>query len=53
MNLRPTTIPNDMVRKLRDVAENFLILKINKPLVNRYIQNFEMHKAHSEGYMGR
>ena len=34
-------------------AENLLILKGNKPLVGRYIQNFEMHKAHSEGCTGR
>jgi phosphatidylserine/phosphatidylglycerophosphate/cardiolipin synthase-like enzyme len=34
-------------------AENLLILKGNKPLVNRYIQNFEEHKGHSEGYSGR
>ena len=34
-------------------AENLLILKGNKPLVGRYIQNFEMHKAHSEGCIGR
>ena len=34
-------------------TENLLILKSNKPLVDRYIQNFEMHKAHSEGNIGR
>jgi len=34
-------------------AENLLILKCNKHLVDRYIQNFEAHKEHSEGYAGR
>jgi phosphatidylserine/phosphatidylglycerophosphate/cardiolipin synthase-like enzyme len=34
-------------------AENLLILKGNKPLVDRYIQNFEEHKGHSDGYAGR
>lgn len=34
-------------------AENLLILKGNKPLVDRYIRNFEEHKAHSEGYQGK
>jgi len=34
-------------------AENLLILKGNKPLVDRYIENFNGHKAHSEGYVGR
>ena len=34
-------------------AENLLILKGNKHLVDRYIQNFEVHKGHSEGYAGR
>jgi len=34
-------------------AENLLILKGNKPLIERYIQNFEVHKGHSEGYIGR
>lgn len=34
-------------------AENLLILKGNKPLVERYIQNFEAHKGHSERYVGR
>ena len=53
MNLRPTTIPNDMVWMSQDVAENLLILKSNKPLVDRYIQNFEAHKGHSVGYGGR
>ena len=53
MNLRPTTIPNDVVWMWRDVAENLLILKSNKPLVDRDIQNFEVHKGHSEGYAGR
>jgi len=34
-------------------AENLLILKGNKPLVDRYIQIFEVHKGHSEEYAGR
>lgn len=34
-------------------AENMLILKGNKPLVDRYIRNFEAHKSHSEGYQGK
>ena len=34
-------------------AENLLILKGNKLLVDRYIQNFNEHKEHSEGYVGR
>ena len=34
-------------------AENLLILKGNKTLVARYIENFEMHKGHSEEYVGR
>jgi phosphatidylserine/phosphatidylglycerophosphate/cardiolipin synthase-like enzyme len=34
-------------------AENLLILKGNKHLVDRYIQNFEAHKGRSEGYAGR
>ncbi len=34
-------------------AENLLILKGNKPLADRYIRNFEMHKGHSDGYAGR
>ncbi len=31
-------------------AENLLILKGNKPLVERYIKNFEEHMGHSEAY---
>ncbi len=31
-------------------AENLLILKGNKPLVDQYLQNFEDHKAHSVKY---
>jgi phosphatidylserine/phosphatidylglycerophosphate/cardiolipin synthase-like enzyme len=31
-------------------AENLLVLKGNKPLVDRYIQNFNEHKGHSEVY---
>jgi phosphatidylserine/phosphatidylglycerophosphate/cardiolipin synthase-like enzyme len=34
-------------------AENLLIMKGNKPLVDRYIQNFNEHKRHSERYTGR
>lgn len=34
-------------------AENLLVIKGNKPLVERYIQNFEDHKGHSEGYQGK
>ena len=33
-------------------AENLLIMKGNKPLVDRYIQNYNEHKAHSAVYMG-
>lgn len=29
-------------------AENMLIFKGNKPLINQYLQNFEEHKGHSE-----
>ena len=29
-------------------AENLLILKGNKPLVEKHIENFEVHKEHSE-----
>jgi len=29
-------------------AENMLIFKGNKPLINQYLQNFEEHKTHSE-----
>jgi phosphatidylserine/phosphatidylglycerophosphate/cardiolipin synthase-like enzyme len=31
-------------------AENFLVIKGNKPLVDRYIQNYEEHKTHSALY---
>jgi phosphatidylserine/phosphatidylglycerophosphate/cardiolipin synthase-like enzyme len=34
-------------------AENLLIIKGNKPLVDRYIQNFNEHRGHSERYVGR
>ena len=34
-------------------AENLLIIKGDKPLVDRYIQNFNEHKGHSESYSGR
>lgn len=34
-------------------TENLLIMKGNKPLVDRYIQNFNAHKRHSEMYSGR
>jgi len=31
-------------------AENLLVIRFNKPLVQRYISNFELHQAHSEQY---
>ena len=31
-------------------AENLLVLKGNKPLVEKYLQNFEAHKGHSTPY---
>jgi len=34
-------------------AENLLVIKGNKPLVDRYIRNFEEHKGHSEAYQGK
>jgi phosphatidylserine/phosphatidylglycerophosphate/cardiolipin synthase-like enzyme len=34
-------------------AENLLVLKGNRPLVDRYIRNFEEHKGHSEPYAGK
>jgi len=34
-------------------AENLLVMKGNKPLVDRYVRNFEEHKEHSEGYPGK
>jgi phosphatidylserine/phosphatidylglycerophosphate/cardiolipin synthase-like enzyme len=34
-------------------AENLLVIKGNKPLVDRYIKNFEGHKGHSEEYQGK
>jgi len=34
-------------------AENLLILNGNKPLVEKYFQNFERHKGHSEVYVGK
>ncbi len=34
-------------------AENLLILKGNKPLVDRYYQNYAVHKAHAEVYAGK
>lgn len=34
-------------------AENLLVIKGNKPLVDRYIRNFEEHKEHSERYQGK
>jgi phosphatidylserine/phosphatidylglycerophosphate/cardiolipin synthase-like enzyme len=34
-------------------AENLLILKGNRPLVDEYIWNFGEHKGHSEIYVGR
>jgi len=32
-------------------AENLLVIKGNKPLLDRYIKNFEEHKGHSEVYL--
>jgi phosphatidylserine/phosphatidylglycerophosphate/cardiolipin synthase-like enzyme len=34
-------------------SENLLIMKGNKLLVDRYIQNFNEHRGHSERYIGR
>jgi phosphatidylserine/phosphatidylglycerophosphate/cardiolipin synthase-like enzyme len=34
-------------------AENLLIMKVNKPLVDGYIRNFGEHKGHSDVYVGR
>lgn len=34
-------------------AENLLVIKVNKPLVERYMRNFEEHKGHSEEYVGK
>jgi phosphatidylserine/phosphatidylglycerophosphate/cardiolipin synthase-like enzyme len=34
-------------------AENLLIMKGNKLLVDRYIQNFNEHRGHFERYIGR
>ena len=34
-------------------AENLLILRGNKPLVDRYIRNFEEHRGHSNSYKGK
>lgn len=34
-------------------AENMLIIKGNKPLVDRYMKNFYDHMGHSEMYVGR
>lgn len=34
-------------------AENLLVIKGNRPLVERYIRNFEEHKHHSEVYAGK
>jgi len=34
-------------------AENLLVIKGNKPVVERYIGNFEEHREHSEAYVGR
>lgn len=34
-------------------AENMLVIKGNKPLVERYIRNLEEHKGHSEVYLGK
>jgi phosphatidylserine/phosphatidylglycerophosphate/cardiolipin synthase-like enzyme len=34
-------------------AENLLVLTGNRPLVERYLRNFEEHKGHSELYAGK
>lgn len=34
-------------------AESLLVIRGNKVLVNKYIQNFELHKAHSDMYKGQ
>jgi phosphatidylserine/phosphatidylglycerophosphate/cardiolipin synthase-like enzyme len=34
-------------------AENLLIMKGNKQLIDSYIRNFNEHKGHSEVYVGR
>jgi phosphatidylserine/phosphatidylglycerophosphate/cardiolipin synthase-like enzyme len=34
-------------------AENLLILKVNRPLVDECIRNFGEHKEYSEVYVGR
>ena len=31
-------------------AENLLVIKSNKPLIDKYFTNFDEHKAHSERY---
>ncbi len=36
-----------------DNAENLLVIKGNKALVDRYIQNFNDHMRHSKRYTGR
>jgi phosphatidylserine/phosphatidylglycerophosphate/cardiolipin synthase-like enzyme len=33
-------------------AENLLIIR-SKELAREYLENWEKHRAHSEGYMGR
>ena len=34
-------------------SENLLVMKDNKPLLERFIKNFEVHKSHSEIYQGK
>jgi phosphatidylserine/phosphatidylglycerophosphate/cardiolipin synthase-like enzyme len=34
-------------------AENLLVIKGNQKLIDQYLRNFELHKAHSEPYLGR
>jgi phosphatidylserine/phosphatidylglycerophosphate/cardiolipin synthase-like enzyme len=34
-------------------AENLLVIKGNKPLVNRYLENYRGHKGHAEPYERR
>ena len=34
-------------------AENLLVLRDNKPLIDRYIQNYREHREHAEVYTGK
>jgi len=51
-NLKPGQWTDDTSMALC-LAENLLIMKGNKLLVDRYIQNFNEHRGHSVGYVGR